>query len=310
MKPFQVRVCVFSWMGLWAFVSADNGALSFDGINDFARTQATAADIPVGNASYTQELWVNVQGWPAYGNGYEGFLLSRGTEGPHHGVHIVLLNHHVGLTHWIPDTDTGIALEDHRWYHIATTYDGFSEKLYVDGQLRWESPITSGLAVQPTPITLGRHNNYFNYFFQGFLDEVRIWNYVRSAEEIAANADRQMDPTSPGLVAYWRMDEAGGQVLTDSSASLNAAILGDTLQPAIDDPTRIGSELILESFCGTHLTADINFDCTVNLDDLLSLAEKWLALCNPLSLCGHADIDLSSRVDLADLALLASEWMK
>jgi hypothetical protein len=310
MKASRVWVCAFLLACPLAFVSADNGALSFDGVNDFARTQTTAANIPVGNTAYTQEFWVNIQGWPEYSGGYNGFLLSRGTEGPHHGVHIVLMNHHIGLTHWMPDRDTGVELEDHRWYHIATTYDGSTEKLYVDGQLRWEAPLTTGLNVQPTPITLGRHNNYYSYYFQGLLDEVRIWNTVRTTEEIAANANRQIDPGSPGLVAYWRMDETDGQVLIDCSASANTAILGETTNPASDDPARVGSEIILEPFCKTDLAADLNFDCTVDMEDLLYLAEKWLTLCNPLAVCGHADIDYSGRVDLADMAAVAAEWLR
>jgi hypothetical protein len=309
MKPSRVWVCAFLLACPLAFVSADNLALSFDGVNDFARTQTVAANIPTGNAAYTEELWVNVQGWPEYGNGYEGFLLSRGTEGLHHGVHIVLMNHHIGLTHWAPDRDTGVPVEDHRWYHIATTYDGITEKLYVDGQLRWQAPL-GGLNVQPTAITFGRHNNYYSYYFQGLLDEVRIWNTVRSDQEIAANAKRLIDPTSPGLVAYWRMDELNGQYLIDSSSSGNFAILGADMSPATDDPTRTVFDQILHPVCEKDLVADINFDCAVDSEDLLLLAEKWLTPCDPASLCGDVDIDQSGRVDLADMAAVAAEWLR
>ncbi|NLH17246.1 MAG: LamG domain-containing protein [Phycisphaerae bacterium] len=287
----------------------DNRALSFDGVNDFARTQMTTANIPIGNSAYTEELWVNVQGWPDYGGGYQGFVLSRGAEGWHYGVHIVLMNGHIGLTHWDPDRDTGVALETGRWYHIATTYDGSNEKLYVDGRLRWQAPLT-GLNVQPTPITLGRHNNYGDYFFRGFLDEVRIWNYARSDIEIAAGAKRRMDSASPGLVAYWRMDEADGQLLLDHSSSGNTAVLGADTNPADDDPTRIGSPILLHPACDNNLLADLNFDCSVDPEDLLILADRWLSICDPVILCGPIDIDQSERVDLADLAFLAAEWLR
>jgi hypothetical protein len=308
MKPLQVWICAFLLTSPCAFASADNLALSFDGVNDFARTEYTTVNIPVGNAAYTEELWVNVQGWPDYGGGYNGFLLSRGAEGWQMGCHIVLLNHHIGLTHWGPDRDTGIELEANRWYHVATTYDGIAEKLYVDGQLRWLAPL-SGLKVQPTLITFGRHNNYGNYFFQGLMDEVRIWNTVRSDQEIAANVKRLVDPASPGLVANWRMDEPDGQLLDDSS-SINIAVLGATTNPASDDPTRIVSETGLYPACIKNLVADINFDCAVDSADLLLLAEKWLTICDPTTPCGDADIDQSGRVDLADMAVVAAEWLK
>jgi len=309
MKPSWVLVCAVLLTGSFAFVSADNLALSFDGVNDFARMLNTAANIPTGNTAYTEELWVNVQGWPVYDGGYNGFLLSRGAEGGQMGCHIVLLNHHLGLTHWGYDRDTGVALEANRWYHVATTYDGTTEKLYVDGQLRWQAPL-SGLNVQPTPITLGRHNNYSNYFFQGLMDEVRIWNTVRSNEQIAANAKRLINPASPGLVAYWRMDEPNGQYLIDSSSSANFAILGATMAPADDDPTRTMFGAVIYPSCVKDLVADINFDCAVDSADLLLLAEKWLTTCDPADLCGEADIDRSGRVDLADMAAIAAEWLR
>jgi hypothetical protein len=309
MKPSRVWVCAFLLASPFAYVSADNPALSFDGVNDFARMLNTAVNIPVGNAAYTEELWVNVQGWPDYGGGYEGFLLSRGAEGVQMGCHIVLLNHHIGLTHWGSDRDTGIALEADRWYHVATTYDGTTEKLYVDGQLRWQAPL-SGLNVQPTVITFGRHNNYSNYFFQGLMDEVRIWNYVRTNKQIAANAKRLIDPASPGLVAYWRMDELNGQYLIDSSSSANFAVLGATMAPATDDPTRTAFGAVIYPPCVKDLVADINFDCAVDSADLLLLAEKWLSACDPAVLCGDADIDRSGRVDLMDMATLAAEWLR
>jgi hypothetical protein len=290
-------------------VSADNLALSFDGVNDFARTQAVAANIPTGNAAYTEELWVNVQGWPDCGGGYNGFLLSRGTEGWFCGTHIVLVNHHIGLTHWGSDRDTGVALEANRWYHVATAYDGATEKLYLDGQLRWQAPL-SGLNVQPTPITFGRHNNYSNYFFQGLLDEVRIWNTVRSDQQIAANAKRLIDPASPGLVAYWRMDELNGQYLIDSSSSANFAVLGANTNPATDDPTRTAFGAVIYPPCVKDLVAGINFDCAVDSADLLLLADLWLTACDPTTPCGDADIDRSGRVDLMDMATLAAEWIR
>lgn len=38
----------------------------------------------------------------------------------------------------------------------------------------------------------------------GVLDEFRVWNYSRSAEEIAQNWDKSVDPASFGLAIYWK----------------------------------------------------------------------------------------------------------
>ena len=61
------------------------------------------------------------------------------------------------------------------------------------------------------PITLQ------NEYFAGRIDEVRIWNYPRTADEIRAPWNRSLTGSEAGLVAYWRVDEGAGQVAHDSS---------------------------------------------------------------------------------------------
>ena len=42
--------------------------------------------------------------------------------------------------------------------------------------------------------------------FSGRIDEVRIWNIVRSASEIHQNMSEGIDENSDGLLAYYKMD--------------------------------------------------------------------------------------------------------
>ena len=77
-----------------------------------------------------------------------------------------------------------LSLETNRWYYIAGTYDGDTLKIYVDG-------ILSGLA--PAQIAIGNtsllHIGYQDlpsseYFLNGRLDEVRIYNRALTGIEI------------------------------------------------------------------------------------------------------------------------------
>ena len=58
-----------------------------------------------------------------------------------------------------------------------------------------------GTAMNSTGVTAG--------FFQGRMDEVRIWNTARSAAQIAANYNLEI-PSAAGLVGRWDMNEACG----------------------------------------------------------------------------------------------------
>ena len=52
------------------------------------------------------------------------------------------------------------------------------------------------------------------------LDEVRIWNRARTPAEVFATFDRELAPAEiadSSLVAYWPLDEGGGQVAPDAT---------------------------------------------------------------------------------------------
>ena len=96
-----------------------------------------------------------------------------------------------------------------QWYHSAATYDGSSVKYYLNGCLVSEIP-ASGTIVTTDLITgigmqsanpLATSEN-----FRGNIDEVRIWNTVRTQNELELNANFLFPTTQPGLVAYYKFD--------------------------------------------------------------------------------------------------------
>jgi hypothetical protein len=74
------------------------------------------------------------------------------------------------------------------WYHLAATYDGETLKAYKDGVLMQTNTAPSGdPGVEPQPLSFGRHAGVGQYF-QGVVDEIRIFSRALSGEEIAALA--------------------------------------------------------------------------------------------------------------------------
>ena len=79
-------------------------------------------------------------------------------------------------------------------------------------------------------------------YYQGRLDEIRIWDRPLSAAEIAAAMGRRLTGHEPGLGGYWYFDAGGGQVANDASAQANHGELGWTSGPDGGDPTWVVSE--------------------------------------------------------------------
>lgn len=75
------------------------------------------------------------------------------------------------------------------WHHIAATYNGSEIRLYIDGELEQSSTAFSGdLPLNYFNLTVGR--NYTTYFssnhFDGYIDELMIWNRSLTTGEISA----------------------------------------------------------------------------------------------------------------------------
>ena len=60
----------------------------------------------------------------------------------------------------------------------------------------------------------------------GLIDEVRIWGVARTQAEIRADMRRRLDGNESGLVAYWPLDEGGGETIYDRTANSHGGLLG------------------------------------------------------------------------------------
>ncbi len=81
------------------------------------------------------------------------------------------------------------------WSHIAATYDGAALRLYYNGLLISSQAQTGGIATSTNPLQIGGDSIY-GQFFQGAIDEVRIYNRALAQAEIQADmngTDRQLD---------------------------------------------------------------------------------------------------------------------
>jgi len=68
------------------------------------------------------------------------------------------------------------------WVHVATVYDGKDHKLYVNGELDASVAKSGAITVNSDSLFIGWVDN--NRYFDGVIDDVRIWSRGLPAEEL------------------------------------------------------------------------------------------------------------------------------
>ena len=183
-----------------------------------------SADLPVANASRTIELWafVRTSSWVGdantlffYGTNNrvaDGFGLDFG------GVPGTI----DPFTNAIFDNDnqpSGLGTSSDQWAHFAMTWDGTTVRAFVNGVEKASKTSTvtqKTLMTGRTPLTIG---GYAPAYFNGYIDEFRIWNVARTAADISGTMHTALAGNEPGLVGYWRFDETSGTTAADSTST-------------------------------------------------------------------------------------------
>jgi hypothetical protein len=101
-------------------------------------------------------------------------------------------------------------MENKRLYHVAMTYNGEVLKFYRNGILQSQLPCTGDMYQNNFSTTLGATANSptTNTTLIGYINEVRIWNIVKTDAEILANFNTPIisPTTTTGLLAYYQFD--------------------------------------------------------------------------------------------------------
>jgi RHS repeat-associated protein len=107
------------------------------------------------------------------------------------------------------------------WYHAAVTFNGTNLQVYLDGNLEGtlgvgqlpEFDCIQHAALATTLDTKGTAAG----FFYGVMDEVRIWSYGRSQQQIRDNMSLT-DASDCGLLAHWGLDDGQGTTVSNSTS--------------------------------------------------------------------------------------------
>ncbi len=231
-------------------------AVEFDGKDD--HLTGHVPQLPLNNSPYTIEAWIKpnvmnnggIIGWGNFALNQEtAFRISAS-----------------GLAHQWYGNDQTIQVGDltDGWHHVAASYDGTVRKIYLDGVVRASAPATGHNVTTTGNFAIGRTHG--TEFFDGQIDEVRVWNLARTDAEVAQYMNERLVGDETGLVLYQRLDEATGTRAHDSSVQAADLLL-------VGGPEWAGSEAGVTIPLATTLPASqVNFGAaqlngTVNLEN-------------------------------------------
>ena len=169
--------------------------LSLDGVDDHVSIGPDAS-LSLNGSSFTQSVWIK----PEFtDNNYHGVLGYQpgSTANRYPGIWVYQQDRiHAGFgdgTNWNSFT-TGSALTTNQWNHVATTFDGTTYRAFVNGVEVYATTDFAGRTPASTNrVDIGRVDNYF----EGNIDDVRIYNRALTPSEISVLIDGADVPSVP-----------------------------------------------------------------------------------------------------------------
>jgi hypothetical protein len=220
----EVKEIVIGNLNTKPFAGSGN-AIHFDGVNDYISIQTTSALRP---AQISIEAWIKADTWKT--NVYEGTIVGADKTVLSSAYGYVLrcgnngsLDFTIGgQSAWFYATTSSI-MSLNTWHHVAATFDGTTLKVYIDGIERAsESPTNASLNyVGDETLIIGESLGFPGRYFHGTMDEIRIWNVVRSQADIQSTRYQILTGKESGLVGYWRFDQDSVRTVYDITHNLN-----------------------------------------------------------------------------------------
>lgn len=113
------------------------------------------------------------------------------------------------------------------WFHVAATRvkSTGAITLCINGVSEATGTGNTNSLTAPPSLTIGRLQKGVNYF-NGNISEVRIWNYVRTVQQIKDNMNTELRGDESGLVGYWKLNEGSGNIIYDNSSGNDSGVVG------------------------------------------------------------------------------------
>lgn len=207
--------CLFPFI---LFAQGPKNALTFNGFNNYVSFSHDSRGI---TNQVTTEAWIKTT---SLNNQHFVVKYDRDRES---GFQLHTLNGKAGFSgrdgsgQYRLSGYSDVFVADGEWHHLAGVCTGTSWLIYVDGVLQGESVTnyTQTDLRSDEPLLVG---TYFylgqTWYYNGEVDEIRVWNRALTAEEIRKNMCKTIPDNSTNLVAYFKLDETSGSTVQDHSS--------------------------------------------------------------------------------------------
>ncbi|MDD4924653.1 MAG: LamG domain-containing protein [Dehalococcoidales bacterium] len=215
-------------------------ALAFDGTNDYINCGSNSVLRPTDNI--TIGVWVN----PASTQSNYADIISNHSYGYALEQSSSNLNQYY-FEYWNGSAWQGqqikTTLTADTWQYFVVQRDGSTIRHFVNGVQTASGAASGDFSYSGLALTIGRMSQLDQQYFKGLLDDIRIYDYARTPEEIRLDYNAgfgakfgyslgscSRDPAScmsEGLVGHWDFEERSGTAAYDSSDYANHGTLGD-----------------------------------------------------------------------------------
>lgn len=128
--------------------------------------------------------------------------------------------------------DTG-TLSIGTWYHVAWVFDssGGEVEVFLDGVSKGSvNGLNTSNYNSSANFTIGTMGG--SSYFDGLIDDVRIWDLQRTSTEIGDDKGRELNGNETGLVGYWKLNNS----LDDASSNNNDLTNNGSAAHSTDTP--------------------------------------------------------------------------
>ncbi len=162
------------------------GALEFDGNGGYVDFGKSSVFNIAGQI--TVSTWIKVNGFSSdyaaiITKGDNAWRLQRNAET--NGLEFACSGLDVPGREWC-NIFGDVNVNDGQWHHAAGVYDGKQIYLYVDGKLDDSVKATGCINITDSPVYVSNNSDYEGRCWNGLVDDVRIYNYALSEDEIKA----------------------------------------------------------------------------------------------------------------------------
>ncbi|MCW1147106.1 LamG-like jellyroll fold domain-containing protein, partial [Flavobacterium lacisediminis] len=224
--------------------------LNFDGSNDMVGLGSSLSSTLNGANFFTAEAWINVPNT----TGVKTIVGNHISNGAQFNLRIdgSRLNGFLGFGAYGANTSVG-SIVANTWHHVAMVYNDTTLKLYIDGieAASVNIPLAYSLQTSAQPYMIGA-SGYGGEFFNGSIDEVKIWNIAKTPDQLLATKNCELQGTESGLIAYYKfnqgVDQANNSAITTLLATTgpngtitNFTLNGSTSNFLVGSPVATGS---------------------------------------------------------------------